>query len=59
MKFSLNFALIATFVIFAFALDSYVAECPNGGFEGYPATCWFNDWSKIQLIIINNRAGAK
>lgn len=48
MKFSLNFALIATSVIFAFAIDGYMADCPNG-VENRAASCWFNNWSKIEL----------
>lgn len=43
MKLSIQFALIVTLVIFAFAIDYSMADCVS---TVRPADCWFNDWRK-------------
>lgn len=51
MEFSLNFALIATLFIFAFAINGYTADCPDGTADR-PGACWWNAPGKIQLQFI-------
>lgn len=45
MKFSAGLVLIATLVIFAFAIGGTVAECRDGT-KDRPGHCWFNDVGK-------------
>lgn len=51
MKFALEFALIAILIIFAFAIDGYMAVCPRGT-PDRPAIGWWVGYGKKQFLFI-------